>query len=150
MLSQFTPTLIILALIDQSRGKALGIPINKTWWMKSQLLMHGHVLAISSKQLNHVIEARHDFVASGGSGSKGRENEDGAITIQLALRNTNPNGKWVPLHSHLSLAAVSPFILPHKSWIPLMCPVRTCQPTDTPRFLVCCTYQKMFSMLGTL
>ncbi|KAL9073096.1 MAG: hypothetical protein Q9161_003150 [Pseudevernia consocians] len=57
--------------------------------------MHEHVLAISSKQLNHLIEARNDFVGSGGLHFKGREHEDGAITIQLALFNTKPKGNSI-------------------------------------------------------
>ena len=79
----------------QSRGKAFGNPITETWWMNIQLLMHGHLLTISSKQLNHLVEARNEFVASGGLDSKGREHKDGVITIQLALINTNPNGNSI-------------------------------------------------------
>ena len=91
----------------QSRGKALGIPITETWWMNIQLLMHGHVLVISSKQLNHFIQTRNDFVASGGLDSKGREHKDGVITIQLALINTNPNGNSIIIVDRIRLAIIS-------------------------------------------
>ena len=91
----------------QSRGKPFGIPITETWWMNIQLLMHGHVLTISSKRLNHLVEARNDFVASGGLDSKGREHKDGAITIQLALVNTKPNGNSIIIVDRIRLAIIS-------------------------------------------
>ena len=90
----------------QSRGKALGIPITETWWMNIQLLMHDHVLTISSQQLNHLVEARNDFFASGGLEFKGREHEDGAITIQLALINTNPNGNSIIIVDRIRLTII--------------------------------------------
>ena len=69
--------------------------------------MHGYVLTISSKQLNQPIETRKDFIASGGLDSKGREHEDGAITIQLALVNTNPNGNSIIIVDRIRLIIIS-------------------------------------------
>ena len=91
----------------QSRGKALGISITETWWMNIQLLMHGYVLTISSKQLNHLIEARNDFVKSDELHSKGREHEDSAITIQLALLNIKPNGNSIIIVDRIYLTIIS-------------------------------------------
>ena len=91
----------------QSRGKALGISITETWWMNIQLLMHGHVLTISSKQLNHLIEARNDFVKSDELYSKGREHEDSAITIQLALLNIKPNDNSIIIVDRIYLTIIS-------------------------------------------
>ena len=91
----------------QSRGKALRIPITETWWMNIQLLIHEYVLTISSKQLNHLIEARNDFTTSGRSDSKGREHEDSAIPIQLALLNTNPNGNSIIIVDRIRLTIIS-------------------------------------------
>ena len=91
----------------QSRGKALGIPIAEDWWMNIQLLMQGHVVIISSKQLNYLLEARRKFVASGGLDANGREHEDGAVTIQLALLKTNPDGNCIIVVGRIRLDMIT-------------------------------------------
>lgn len=56
---------------------------------------------------NYLLDARREFVASGGLGSKGREHEDGAVTIQLALLNTNPDGNCIIVVDRLRLTIIS-------------------------------------------
>ena len=49
--------------------------------MNVHLLMTGHIITISSEQLNYLLEARREFITSGRLDSKGLQYEDSAVTI---------------------------------------------------------------------
>ena len=57
----------------KSRGKALGIPLKDNWWICVHFLMHGHIVAITSRELQSLERAREEYLASGGPRAKGRK-----------------------------------------------------------------------------
>lgn len=79
----------------RSRGKAIGIPIGGDWWISIQLLMHGHIVIISAKELDTL---------------------DSSITVQMALVNQDHAKPSIIIVDRIRLTILKFVHTPNSSW----------------------------------
>ena len=81
----------------KSRGKAMGVPICDGWWLRIHLRMHGHILAISTQELQAIETAWVEKP----------ESDLGRIAIQVGLINDNADRPSIVVVDRIRLVTLS-------------------------------------------